>query len=167
MTIIPATNAHSDKIWENFRDVVPSGDTYVFDADVSREDALRYWLSADHDTFVVTDNDHVYGTYILRKNHPGRGSHVANASYMVSPEARGKGLGSLMCKHLSKKPGASVFPPCNSTSSSAPTPPRSPCGKSMALASWEHFLRCSAMRRKVWSTHSSCIAFCETTDRKS
>jgi L-amino acid N-acyltransferase YncA len=99
ITIIPATSAHSDKIWEIFREVVASGDTYVFDPDLSREDALRYWLSADHHTFVVTDNDHVYGTYILKKNHPGRGSHVANASYMVSPEARGKGLGSLMCEH--------------------------------------------------------------------
>jgi L-amino acid N-acyltransferase YncA len=72
MTIIPATNAHLDEIWEIFREVIASGDTYVFDPDLSREEALRYWLSADHHTFVVTDNDHVYGTYILRKNHPGR-----------------------------------------------------------------------------------------------
>jgi hypothetical protein len=64
MTITPATNAHSDEIWEIFREVIASGDTYVFDPDLSREDALRYWLSADHHTFVVTDNEHVYGTYI-------------------------------------------------------------------------------------------------------
>jgi L-amino acid N-acyltransferase YncA len=99
MNIIPATNAHSEEIWKIFREVVASGDTYVFDSDISREDALRYWLSPDHHAFVVTEDDHVYGTYILKKNHPGRGSHVANASYMVSSEARGKGLGSLMCEH--------------------------------------------------------------------
>jgi L-amino acid N-acyltransferase YncA len=98
-TIIPATKANSNEIWEIFREVVASGDTYVFDPDLSREDALRYWLSVDHHAFVVTDNGHVYGTYILKKNHPGRGSHVANASYMVSSKARGKGLGSMMCEH--------------------------------------------------------------------
>ena len=90
-TIIPATDAHRDDIWEIFREIVASGDTYVFDPQISREDALRYWLSEDHHAFVITDNDRVYGTYILKKNHPGLGSHVANASYMVSSEARGHG----------------------------------------------------------------------------
>ena len=99
MTIISATSAHSDEIWAIFRKVVQTGDTYVFDPDISREDALRYWLDPDHHVFVAVDNGHVLGTYILRKNQPGRGSHVANASYMVSPKARGKGLGSLMCQH--------------------------------------------------------------------
>jgi L-amino acid N-acyltransferase YncA len=99
MTIISATSAHSDESWEIFREVVQSGDTYVFDPDISREDALRYWLNPDHHVFVAVDNGHVLGTYMLRKNQPGRGSHVANASYMVSPKARGKGLGSLMCQH--------------------------------------------------------------------
>ena len=99
MKIISATSAHSDEIWEIFRKVVQSGDTYVFDPDISREDALRYWLNPDHHVFVAVDNGHVLGTYLLRKNQPGRGSHVANASYMVSPKARGKGLGSLMCQH--------------------------------------------------------------------
>jgi L-amino acid N-acyltransferase YncA len=99
MTIIAGTSAHSDEIWEIFREVVQTGDTYVFEADISREDALRYWLTPDHHVFVAVDNGSVLGTYILRKNQPGRGSHVANASYMVSPKARGKGLGSLMCQH--------------------------------------------------------------------
>ena len=99
MTIISATSAHSEEIWEIFGKVVQTGDTYVFDPDISREDALRYWLDPDHQVFVAVDNGHVLGTYILRKNQPGRGSHVANASYMVSPKARGKGLGSLMCQH--------------------------------------------------------------------
>jgi L-amino acid N-acyltransferase YncA len=99
MTIVSATTAHSNEIWEIFRQVAQTGDTYVFDANISRGDALQYWLAPDHHVFVAVDNGHVFGTYILRKNQPGRGSHVANASYMVSPQARGKGLGSLMCQH--------------------------------------------------------------------
>ena len=99
MSILPATNAHSDGIWRIFREVVASGDTYVFDPQISREDALQYWLSIGNHTFVAADEGRVCGTYLLRRNHPGLGSHVANASYMVSSEARGKGLGSLMCEH--------------------------------------------------------------------
>jgi ribosomal protein S18 acetylase RimI-like enzyme len=32
----------------------------------------------------------------MRSNQPGRGSHIANAGYAVSPSYRGKGLGQFM-----------------------------------------------------------------------
>jgi L-amino acid N-acyltransferase YncA len=99
MSITPATSSHSDAIWEIFREVVASGDTYVFEQGIARTDALRYWLSDEHRTFVISEGGRVYGTYILKENYIGRGSHVGNASYMVSSEARGKGFGSLMCEH--------------------------------------------------------------------
>jgi L-amino acid N-acyltransferase YncA len=99
MNVIPATDSHSDQIWDIFREVIAAGDSYVFEMGLAREDALRYWLSPEHRTFVVVENGRVFGTYILKKNHPGRGSHVANASYMVASQARGKGVGALMCRH--------------------------------------------------------------------
>ena len=99
MRIIPATNAHCDAIWEIFQQVIVAGDTYVFEQETSRGDALKYWFSDHHRTFVLIENGRVSGTYILKENQPGRGSHVANASYMVSSDARGKGVGSLMCRH--------------------------------------------------------------------
>jgi ribosomal protein S18 acetylase RimI-like enzyme len=39
------------------------------------------------------------GTYILRPNRPGLGSHVSNASFMVCPSARGLGVGRAMGEH--------------------------------------------------------------------
>ncbi len=39
------------------------------------------------------------GTYTLRPNAIGLGSHVANAAFMVSPEARGAGVGKRMGEH--------------------------------------------------------------------
>ena len=42
---------------------------------------------------------HVVGTYILRANQPGSGSHVANAAFMVAPTARGQGIGHAMGEH--------------------------------------------------------------------
>jgi L-amino acid N-acyltransferase YncA len=44
--------------------------------------------------------DHrVVGTYILRPNQSGGGSHVANAAFMVANEARGQGVGRAMGEH--------------------------------------------------------------------
>ena len=39
------------------------------------------------------------GTYILRPNQSGPGSHVANAGFMVAPEAQGHGVGRAMGEH--------------------------------------------------------------------
>jgi L-amino acid N-acyltransferase YncA len=97
--IIPATQAHRDEIWQIFHEVVAAGDTYVFDPKTPRDQALSYWLSPEAHTFVALDGSQVCGTYILKQNQPGLGSHVANASYMVASRARGRGIGSLMCAH--------------------------------------------------------------------
>jgi ribosomal protein S18 acetylase RimI-like enzyme len=50
-------------------------------------------------TFVAELDGRVVGTYLLRPNQPGLGSHVANAGYMVDPAYRGRGLASAMCRH--------------------------------------------------------------------
>ena len=44
-------------------------------------------------------DDQIVGTYILKPNQPGLGSHVANAGYMVGIDGRGKGVGRVMCEH--------------------------------------------------------------------
>ena len=41
----------------------------------------------------------IIGSYILRKNRPGLGDHVANAGFMVDPSARGLGVGRAMGEH--------------------------------------------------------------------
>ena len=45
----------------------------------------------------------ILGTYILRKNQPGLGGHVANAAYMVHHEAHGQGVGEAMGRHSIKQ----------------------------------------------------------------
>jgi ribosomal protein S18 acetylase RimI-like enzyme len=37
--------------------------------------------------------------YSLQPNHLGRGNHVANAAYMVSPNAQGVGVGRMLGEH--------------------------------------------------------------------
>ena len=39
------------------------------------------------------------GTYLLKPNQAGPGSHVANCGYIVASWARGRGLGEALCRH--------------------------------------------------------------------
>jgi L-amino acid N-acyltransferase YncA len=95
----PATAADHDAIWSIFRAVITPGDTYVFDPQMPREEALAYWFRADTHTYVAEHEGRVVGTYIIKANQPALGSHVANASFMVAPDARGLGVGRAMGEH--------------------------------------------------------------------
>jgi L-amino acid N-acyltransferase YncA len=100
MKIRPATDADRDPIWDIFHEVVATGDTYALDPNISREDALAYWFAPGTHTYVAEQSAiGVAGTYVLRRNQLGGGSHVANAGFMVSASARGQGLGRAMAEH--------------------------------------------------------------------
>ncbi len=118
-----ATEADRDAIWNIFHEIVAAGDTYAFDPKMSREEALAYWFRADTHTYVAemhrrsvgdavgfpgtatpspttrTHGTRVAGTYILRPNQLGPGSHVANAAFMVALDAQGSGMGRRMAEH--------------------------------------------------------------------
>jgi L-amino acid N-acyltransferase YncA len=94
-----ASESDREAIWELFHAIVARADTYVFDPSIPKEEALAYWMSPSNEKFVAILNDEVVGTYILRPNQPGLGSHVANAAFMVNPEVRRTGIGKAMGKH--------------------------------------------------------------------
>jgi L-amino acid N-acyltransferase YncA len=100
-----AEPADSEAIWEIFQAVIQTGDTYVYRPDTPREALADLWLASTMQTYVAEDDDQtaiesrILGTYILKPNYPGRGSHVANASYMVHPAAQGLGIGTTMAAH--------------------------------------------------------------------
>jgi len=95
----PATCADDDAIWEIFRAVIAPGDAFVFDPQMPREEALAYWFHAGNHVYVAESAGRVVGSYLLKANQPGLGAHVANAAYMVSPDARGLGVGRRMGEH--------------------------------------------------------------------
>ena len=100
MTIRPATAADADAIWRIFHAVVAGGDTYTFPPGTPRADALAYFVGAGIRSWVIEDaGGQVIGIYKLIPNYPGRGSHVANASFMVDPDAQGRGAGRAMGEH--------------------------------------------------------------------
>jgi len=99
MDIRPATAADGSAIWDIFHAVVARGDTYVFAPDMPRDEALAYWLNPSAWCYVAESGGSIVGTYIVKPNQPGLGSHVANAAFMVSPGARGLGVGRAMGEH--------------------------------------------------------------------
>jgi ribosomal protein S18 acetylase RimI-like enzyme len=86
-------------IWAILEPVLRAGETYTLPRDISRDDALAYWYRDDHEVFVGEDAGQIVGTYFLRANQAGGGSHVANCGYMTSPAAQGKGVGRAMLEH--------------------------------------------------------------------
>ena len=100
MVAIREASGHDrDAVWEIFRAVVAAGDTYVFDPEIRREETFAYWFNPGTRTYVAESEGRVVGTYILRPNQPGLGSHVSNAAFMVPPSARGLGIGRAMGEH--------------------------------------------------------------------
>jgi L-amino acid N-acyltransferase YncA len=99
MQIRAATNADHDAIWNIFHEIIAAGDTYALDQKMSREEAMAYWFRANTHTYVAEENGVVVGTYILRPNQSGPGSHVANAAFMVARDAEGAGVGRRMAEH--------------------------------------------------------------------
>jgi L-amino acid N-acyltransferase YncA len=100
LLIRPAEPADHEAIWAIFHEVVSRGDSFVFDPKTSRQEALAYWLQPGAHTFVATDESGgVIGSYIVKANQPGLGSHVANAGFMVAQQAQHRGIGRAMAEH--------------------------------------------------------------------
>ncbi len=97
MKIRNARPEDESQIWEIFSKVVASGDTYVFppDSDLSlfRENWMKY------DPLVAIQDDAIVGTYVIKQNQIGLGSHIANGSYMVHPDWHSQGIGRRLAEH--------------------------------------------------------------------
>lgn len=84
------------RIGEIIKYVISKGDTYVYAPDAQIMDVLREWCGSEKQTFVAVSDDEIVGTFFIKPNQTGLGSHIANAGYMVAPEARGRGIGRRM-----------------------------------------------------------------------
>ena len=99
MTIRPATGTDRDAIWAILEPMIRAGETYTLPRDMGREQALDYWFAPEKETFVWEEGGVVLGTYFLKANQQGGGSHVANCGYVTSVEAQGRGIARAMCLH--------------------------------------------------------------------
>lgn len=83
-------------IWPIFHAVVSAGDTYPQFPDTTEADAEAEWMSNPalrRTTFVTELDGMIVATGYVKANAAGLMGHIANGGWMVSHEARGRGLG--------------------------------------------------------------------------
>lgn len=92
-----AVSADFAHIGPFFRDIVADGESYAYpegltDAEIERLLTVPGWR-----TIVAVDDDGgLLGVAKFGPNHPARGAHIANASFMVNPAAQGRGIGRVL-----------------------------------------------------------------------
>lgn len=99
IVIRPATDADWPRVWALFQLVAASGDVFAYDETTTDEVARKLWFDPPAVCYVAEEGGEFAGAYYVRPNQPGRGSHVANAGYMVGAAFRGRGLAVRMCDH--------------------------------------------------------------------
>jgi ribosomal protein S18 acetylase RimI-like enzyme len=99
LKIRPAAKGDDAAIWSIMEPILRAGETYALPPDMTKVDALHYWTDRDRETFVAEEDGNVIGTYYIRANQMGGGSHVANCGYMTHIAARGRGVARAMCEH--------------------------------------------------------------------
>ena len=94
MLIRPAIDGDWPHIWPFFSAIVAAGETYAYPDGLTFEEGHLLWMAGPAArTVVAVDGDLVVGSATMGPNRPGRGSHVATASFMVDPAHHGRGVG--------------------------------------------------------------------------
>lgn len=95
MTIREMTEQDWVAFHPTFTEVVEAGETYAFPEGLTFHEARGWWLESPPGVTVVavSESGELLGSAKTGPNRPGRGSHVATASFMVAPGARGQGVG--------------------------------------------------------------------------
>jgi L-amino acid N-acyltransferase YncA len=99
MQIRRAVESDFAAMWPIFQAVIAEGATYIFAADTSYADAFAFWFGPGATSYVAEEDEKIAGMYKFVANHRDRGSHVANAAFMVDPQHNGKGVGRGMGSH--------------------------------------------------------------------
>lgn len=87
-------------VWRIIEPVFRAGETYPYPPDISEQEAYHAWIEMPLEIFVAFDEyEEILGSYYIKPNQPGLGSHVCNCGYIVDREAQGRGIASAMCVH--------------------------------------------------------------------
>ncbi len=96
-----ATDEDWARIWPFFSRIVADGQTYAYPDGMTEASARPWWMEEPPGvTLVAVDGDTVLGSARTGPNRPGRGGHVATASFMVDPAHQGCGVGRALGEHV-------------------------------------------------------------------
>jgi L-amino acid N-acyltransferase YncA len=102
MLIRPATAQDWPGIYRFYRTVMAEGKTYAFPPGQSIDEARPWWMEEPPGRTVVAvdDREVIAGSAKMGPNRPGRGSHIATASFLVDPARQGRGVGRALGEHV-------------------------------------------------------------------
>jgi len=102
MLIRPATDQDWPGIFAFYRTVMAEGRTYAFPPGQSLDEARPWWMEQPPGRTVVAVDDAgaILGSAKMGPNRPGRGSHIATASFLVNPAHQGRGVGRALGTHV-------------------------------------------------------------------
>ncbi len=80
-----------------FRAAIASGEYLTPTPDAPDSLCMDYWFGGE--AWIAEEDGVVLGSYYQRPNHYGLGSHIANGGYIVSPDAKGRGIGRALGEH--------------------------------------------------------------------
>lgn len=96
-----AGSADWSLIWPFFSRIVAEGETYAYPEDLTEQAARPLWMEPPPwQVVVAVAGDTVLGSAKVGPNRPGRGAHVATASFMVDPTHQGEGVGRALGRHV-------------------------------------------------------------------
>lgn len=72
MQIREAIEEDFESVWEIFRKVIQTGDTYTFSANTPKTDLKKYWFADYMKTFIAEEGNKILGTYIIKPNQIDR-----------------------------------------------------------------------------------------------
>lgn len=101
MHIRPAHLEDFEVIYDAFIRVLEEGETYSYTREeMTPERSLAYWMTAPGTHCFVADcGGEIGGFCAFRPNRTGRANHVANASFIVHPDHRRKGIARALGEH--------------------------------------------------------------------
>jgi len=96
-----ATASDWPGIWTFMSGVIAAGETYTYPQDMGPDEARAAWMAAEPwAVLVAEEGTRILGTAKYGPNWPGRGSNVANASFIVDPAAGGRGVGRALAERV-------------------------------------------------------------------
>jgi ribosomal protein S18 acetylase RimI-like enzyme len=102
ITIQKAKESDFEAIYDIFREVISTGEFYIYEADTTFDEAYQI-LMVNTIVYVARFDEKIVGFYLIRQNKVGRGSHVCNAAYMVHKDYRRQHIGQQMCESSLKE----------------------------------------------------------------
>jgi GNAT superfamily N-acetyltransferase len=98
--IRPVTETDWPAVWDVIHDVIKAEETFPYDPAMPESVARDMWIERPPGlTVVAADGAKILGTAKMGTNRPGPGAHVSTASFMVAASARGRGVGTALCRY--------------------------------------------------------------------